>query len=435
MSDNLIILDANSVSRVLKTTENAYSEHTPHHNVDAFPLQHIDSFSRLRTSNPGYRFDSQLTYQIDSDLWDTDDNSGNGSVTHDYIERWAELQAGDSVASNYAILQSHYHAPYTPGRGQLAFITFLFGAPLAEGERKAGYWDGNDGVYLRENSGGLALVLASSTTYGDQVVAQANWNIDPLDGTGPSGLTINTAYVQILVVQLQALYVGRVVVGFDIDGQVVPVHAFNHANYITYTYMAQASLPVRYEVTADNTAAPVTMAAICASVVSEGGDALQEIEGRPFAVNVGMKELTGTGLTPIIILRAKEQVNSIDQNALAIPTDIHAACANDGMWVSAYYQPTVSAGTFANVDADSSLEWSYFGNGGTNPSVSANGRLIDTFYVPTTNHSTNSNAKGLSGKILLCYSHLMGAGDTLMVAATGSASTDLWMSLKWKEIR
>jgi hypothetical protein len=435
MSDNLIILDANSVSRVLKTTENAYSEHTPHHNVDAFPLQHIDSFSRLRTSNPGYRFDSQLTYQIDSDLWDTDDNSGNGSVTHDYIERWAELQADDSVASNYAILQSHYHAPYTPGRGQLAFITFLFGAPLAEGERKAGYWDGNDGVYLRENSGGLALVLASSTTYGDQVVAQANWNIDPLDGTGPSGLTINTAYVQILVVQLQALYVGRVVVGFDIDGQVVPVHAFNHANYITYTYMAQASLPVRYEVTADNTAAPVTMAAICASVVSEGGDALQEIEGRPFAVKVGMAELSGTAAEVVAVLRAKEQLNSIDQNALALPVDMNVSCVNAGAWFEVYYNPTISAGTFADVDANSALEWSYLGNGGTDPAVSANGRLVDAVYVPAAANVRNSDSRNLAGKLVLAYSHLLAAGDSLAIIATGAAATDLWLGLKWKEIR
>lgn len=39
--------------------------------IRSFPAQNVDAFSRLRVSTPGYRFDSQLTYQIDSDLWDT----------------------------------------------------------------------------------------------------------------------------------------------------------------------------------------------------------------------------------------------------------------------------------------------------------------------------------------------------------------------------
>lgn len=72
-------------------------------NIDSMPGQHVDAFSRLRVSNPGYRFDSQLTYQIDSDLWDSK-VTGDGSIAHDATNRKATLTSGTTAGANTAIL-------------------------------------------------------------------------------------------------------------------------------------------------------------------------------------------------------------------------------------------------------------------------------------------------------------------------------------------
>jgi hypothetical protein len=61
-------------------------------------------------------------------------------------------------------------------------------------------------------------------------VAQADWNQDPLDGTGPSGLTLDSSKAQILYMDIEWLGLGTVRTGFIINGAFVPCHNFDHAN-------------------------------------------------------------------------------------------------------------------------------------------------------------------------------------------------------------
>jgi hypothetical protein len=75
---------------------------------------------------------------------------------------------------------------------------------------------------------------------------------------------------QILVLDFQALYVGSVRIGFDINGIIYYAHQFNHANIISSPYIQTANLPVRVGMTSSGTVTS-TMNFICASVISEGG--------------------------------------------------------------------------------------------------------------------------------------------------------------------
>lgn len=452
MSDNILAYDALSATQYIRTTNNA-GVHTPHNIIDsmpevttavrAFPVQHIDSFSRMRTSDPGYRFDSQFTNGIDSDLWDTrilDDGAtgdvNDGTVAHDATDRLAVLTAkAGAEGVRQAILQSHYHSPYTSGRGQLALITGVLGAaPVAGGEVGMGYFDGTNGAYLRRDDVGIYVGITTSTNAADQEVEQEFWNIDPLDGSGPSGITLDLDLTQILAVPLQALYVGRALIAFDIDGELIPVHQFLHANVIAAPYIAQASLPVRYWATATNTASDVSMKAICCSVISEGGANLQDIPGRPF---VSTGQLTGAAAGTLLVIRCKAQLNSINQNAVCIPTDLDVTVAGASCWIEVRRNATVSAGTFTDVGPLSTMEESFAGNVGTDPVVTAGtGTLIDRKYVPASASVRSNKVAGLLGKTLLAYSHLLGAGDTLSVIWNGgNGSTDVFGSVNWKEVR
>jgi len=438
MSGNLITnsgMDTVNGTLVEKTiTRNANGTWTPTFGISSFPATIVDSFSRLRVSTPGYRFEGQLTYQINSDIWDT--KTTNGTVAHSPTERWATLTANASGV-NSAILQSHYHAPYTPGRSQLVFCTFLIGAaPAAGGYKRAGYFDGTNGIYLERTETATNLVLKSSTSKGTETVPQASWNIDTL-GAGelnPSGLTLDIEKMQILVIGMQALYVGRVIVGFDIGGELVPVHQFLCANEEAFPYIAQASLPIRYEVGGTaGTATATVMHAVCSSVISEGGADLAAIPARTFAATGATVSLASA---VAVIIRCKEQLGGIDQNAVVIPTEVDVSISDAGAWVSVLLNPTISAGTFEDVSAGmSTVETSFAGNAGTDPTISANGTLIDRFYVPASAQTRAEKSASLGGKIVMAYSHLLGAGDSLAVLIEGGATTDSFVSVKWKEIR
>lgn len=400
----------------------------------SFPAQHIDAFSRLRVSAPGYRFDSQLTYRIDSDLWDTA-VTGDGTVTHDATNRLASVVAGATAGANTAILQSHYHAPYTPGRGQLVFVTFSMPTvPPTNGEVGCGYYDGSNGIFLKRTPTEVTINLANTTSADPQSIEQADWNIDPLDGSGPSGKTLDLTKTNILAIQMQALYVGRVVVGFDIDGDLVPVHEFNHANVQAHPYIAQASLPIRYWANTSTDATAATIRAICSSVISEGGENLAQMAGREF-VATGNK--INSAAAAVLVIRCKAQLNSINSNTLCVPTGIDVAVADAPCWIEVRRNATVTAGTYEDIDAASSVEVSFAGNAGDDPVVTAGtGTLLDRFYVPAAASSRATAVAGLVGKVLLSYSHLLAAGDTLSVIYNGgTGSTDVFASLRWREIR
>lgn len=439
---SITIRDFNATGQPVKTTFGS-GEHTPHNIVDALPDVQIgsfpeiakDSFGRLRTANPGYRFDAQLTYQLNSDVWDKKEVTG-GTVAHDATLRAVTLTAAASSGSQ-AIMQSHYCPPYTPGRGQLSFITFLFGATPSIGvSRRAGMYAENDdiGIYLEQTSAAINLVLKSGTGYATQTVEKADWNIDPLDGNGPSELTLDLSNVQILVIQYQALYVGRVVVAFDIDGQIVPVHQFVHANRIALPYIANANLPVHYSIrtTASDGG---TMKAICASVISEGGPDLEAMPGRSFSANNGTTPVdVTTSRLSVLTIQSQQQLNSINQRAIVIPQSVDVAVSSVDAFVEILRNATVTGlNASTTINANSTVKADLVGR-----AISDSGTVIDSFYVNSGNTGRTQSGISLSGKIALCYSHLLAAGDTLTVAVTRNAANgtcSAMAALKWKEIR
>lgn len=386
----------------------------------------IDSFGRFRVADPNFRFDSQLTYQIDSDLWDF--TGVSGVATYDSTNRMAKLTASGNGATN-ATLQSHYYAPYTPGRSQLAFATFALGStPGAGAVRQVGYFDGDNGLYLEQTSSGVNLVLKTATNADIETVPQSSWNIDPLNGTGPSAITLDLTKTQILVISLQALYVGRALIAFDIDGNIVPVHEFKHANNELFPYLQYASLPIRYRV--ETTNAQVSLDAICASVISEGGAPLDEISGRTFTASNGATPISVTTRRPILSIRAKELLNNVKNVGLIIPNDIEILAATNNAFVEIVRNGVLTGASFSSVDSASLAE------SDTSATAISGGRVVASFCVPASASVRTSSEKGLLGRLVLVYSHLLGSSDTLSVVITSfTGTTSVSASLGWKEIR
>lgn len=254
----------------------------------------IDAFSRWRVSNPTTIFES--TFRSDLAPLQYEQITSGGSISHDATDANAQLTTTAGGAGQLAALQSFRWMRYQPGKSQLILITFTLGSAAANVTRRVGLFSATNsgatvtvgnGVYLEQTGASTVnLCIKNLGTQASETIAQASWNIDPMGGSGPSGVTLDLSKSQILVIDLQWLGVGRVRVGFDIGGVVYYVHQFVHANLITDVYMQSASLPIRYELTTQASVAS-TMKPICAAVVSEGGQSEQD--GYDFAT-----EFTGT---------------------------------------------------------------------------------------------------------------------------------------------
>lgn len=280
----------------------------------------LDSFSRLRISNPLTLFSAQLTYDLQPLLYEQITNGTGATIAHDTTNRDALLTFASTPTGGKAYMQSYEYLSYQPGKSQLIFVTFNMIASVANVLKFAGYSDGVNGIEFQNDGSVNQFIIYSGTSIGNETVTQASWNLDKLNGTGASGLTLDVTKTQILVIDLQALYVGRVRVGFDIGGQIIYCHEFNHSNLIAYPYIQTANLPVRCGMTCTATVS-TTMQFICCSVISEGGVEDTDKFGYTFVQNGTATAGSGTR-THLLSLRPKTTFNGFTNRTRVVYIDV-----------------------------------------------------------------------------------------------------------------
>lgn len=266
----------------------------------------LDAFGRMRVSNPFTLFDSSHRYS-DNNLWATS-TTGTASATFSANEGLVNLTVG-TASGDKIIRETIKVFAYQPGKSLLVMNTFVFGDAKANLRQRVGYYGADNGIYFERDGTTNYMVERSSVTGSvtNTRVAQANWNQDPLDGTGPSGLTLDASKAQILYMDVEWLGLGTVRTGFIINGQFVPAHNFDHANIVTTTYITTASLPLRYEMeNTGATASTSTLKQVCSTVISEGGYQLagsQQSIGT--AINAPRTLTTAATFYPVISIRLK----------------------------------------------------------------------------------------------------------------------------------
>lgn len=243
--------------------------------VDTLPVSiggtNTDAFGRIRVSQPYTLFDSQNRYTQDTQ-YDTA-VTGTGTTTYQSAQSAVDMSVTAGGVGS-VIRQTYRSFPYQPGKGLLMLATFCMdGSQSLNLTQRMGYFNEANGVFFQRIDGTNSFVLRSSVTGSvsdARTVNQSAWNGDKLDGTGASGITLDSAKSQILWMDFEWLGVGSVRCGFIINGEYIVCHTFTNANEITTTYMTTAILPMRYELTST---APVaaTLKQICSSVMSEGG--------------------------------------------------------------------------------------------------------------------------------------------------------------------
>jgi len=269
----------------------------------------FDAFSRLRTSQSKGLFDSQFTYDLQPLLFEQ--IASGGTIAHDTVNRNSLMTFTDAVAGSEVKMQTYEHFRYTSGKSQLIMITFNFNEAVANTLKFAGYTNGTEGVEFRLNGLIPEMAILSSTDVGNQIIAQSNWNLDKLDGTGLSRITLDISKAQILVIDFQALYVGRVRAGFDIDGKIFYVHEFRNANNTITNYLKTANLPLRCGMNCSDTVS-TTINFICSTVIQEDG--FGNSEGYDFTASGAVTAGNGTA-THILSVQPKPTFNSIENRA------------------------------------------------------------------------------------------------------------------------
>ena len=289
-----------------------------------------DAFGRTRVSELFTLGDYKHLFAIDPNFLDV---TSNGTVTFETNKAAATL-ATNSNSSAYAIHQTKFYHHYQPGKSQLIFSSFVYGAPERNVTKRTGYFDDRDGIYfeqvgsdtangnlvanttqtlnwvIRSYTGNTANEANVVTTINgvpytyQRRVPQSDWNVDKCDGTGLSGFNLDVTKTQLAFMDFQWLGVGRVRCGFAHNGKLIVAHEFNHSNVLDEVYIANPNLPVRCEIRNTGAGTGGSFDQICSTVASEGGYIESGID---FALTTNNRSTVTPSATPLplVALRLK----------------------------------------------------------------------------------------------------------------------------------
>lgn len=391
-----------------------------------------DAFGRMRVSSPSSLFDAQLTYDLQPLLFEQVTNGSGATVAHDSTNRNALMTFSSTPTGGKAYMQTYEYFRYRAGHSQLCYITFNMNGGVANVMKFAGYSDGTNGIEFQMNGTTPQFTIYSSTSRETETVAQSDWNLDKLNGTGASGITANFSKVQILVIDFQALYVGRVRVGFDINGVVTWAHEFRHANVDTDPYFATANLPVRCGMTSTGTVS-TTMNFICCTVQSENGDISRE--GFHFSQDASVTAASGAK-THLISIQPKTTFNSITNRSKIILDSVDIIVRGNNPVHYDICIGDVLTGTTTFTDVNTTYSAAQYNTAGTtsgSPSI-----IIYSGHIPASATVKGSASQDLIVKypITLDVAGAARALGRITVLVTGLGGTSLVEGvINWTEVR
>lgn len=404
----------------------------------------VDAFGRARMSQPLTLFDSFHRYGDNGKIGTA--NSLGTTVTHDANASSIVCSIG-TANGQYVYRESSRVFAYQPGKSLQILETYVMAPAQAGLRQRYGYFGNNNGVFIEQNGHDLYFVVrnGSTGTVQENRVAQADWNMDTLDGSNvtpgpqesptanknPSGLTLDMSKAQIMFIDIEWLGLGTVRCGFVIDGKFIHCHSFHHANYVSSPYMGTACLPVRAEIeNIADTANTSNLRIVCATVISEGG---YELRGRPRTIghsaNAGYDLTSADTWYPIACIRLKSE----RQDAIVIPKDIHLGAASASGSVIKYkivIGANISGGLWVNAGTDSSVQYNL------NAASYINGTDFVSGFVTVTNQASTpvSLADGLF-RYQLERNSFNGSNTVFMIAAqTSKAGDDVFAAIDWEEV-
>lgn len=386
----------------------------------------FDAFGRFRVSQPQTLLDSKLLLDSATWLWDEQQTAGSGTTSsYSRFRASVTLSVGAATAGT-RVRQTKRRTDYQPGKSQLIFLTFVLGAGATGITRRVGYFDSFNGIFLQQSGSTVSFVIRtniSGSPSDANAVAQSSWNVDKLDGTGPSGKTLDVTKSQIMYTDFEWLGVGRVQVGFVIDGAFVLCHDFKNANVTTGVYMSTPNLPLRYEISNSGAGGAASLECICGTVISEGGRSALGYERGVSRGAVAMTTSNNSNIYPVVALR----LNGSYVGATVQLTQFSLACTSNSpfnwYWIE---NPTLISGSFNFQTISNSAVEADFQQTGTLSLVLGSGTVIragaaaTTLAIteePNTEKAMGSFINGATDVWVLAVQRLTGTTETFYGAA------------------
>lgn len=398
-----------------------------------------DAFGKLRITYPTTLLDNKFpssagtTEYKSNNMMDCYKSTGSTSFT--YGNSKVILTA---TGTGTATSQSRKYCVYQPGKSMLILLSGVINASsnTSACTTRLGYFDDNNGLFFKYTNNTMSVVLRN--TGSDTSINQTSWNIDKMDGTGISSISLDFTKSQLYVIDFEWLSVGRIRFGFYLFGKINYCHQITNLNSLTAPYMLSPNLPIRYEIESTS-GATGSLIQICSTVISEGG---YTPIGRAFSVGTN-PNTTGlpvsTTEVPVIAITGISTYNH--ENILPTSFTIMDIANNNGYLYRfrLYLSPTgasspLNGATVVNVDNNSVVAYSITGL--TIP-IPAGSIIVDQGYFYGRGIVSFNSLSDVFTNIIQITSNIDNVCDVLLLTAekTGTTGTgNVFASISWQEI-
>jgi hypothetical protein len=298
-----------------------------------------------------------FTYNVNTDVCDIL-VTGSGTVTNSLGR--AVITNGTTTANSAATLTTVRYARCSAGNIMTIVVGCSFSAGVASVTQLvgAGTPSRTSGVFWGFNGTAFGVFLRSNSVL--TFVAQAQFNVDLLDGKGPSGILINPLMGNQYMITYDAHGFG--VVSFFLLAPLVTnipeatlVHRISFGNNSTSLGILNPQFPCMASV--------IGSAVVGATATINVSDMCAYLDGDPRAAILvrtaeAARSLTvATAYTPVLTLNNRATFNGVENTSTVQIRHISISCSNSSvnMYLAIFLNPTTSALTYTNVNTTNSV--------------------------------------------------------------------------------
>ena len=218
------------------------------------------AFGDLDVASPTPKIQLQFPYNING-LETVRATTGSGTVS--FSQPFAVCST-TAATNSTASLSSKKNLHYATGQGGLCLLTAVFTTGASGSTQWAGFANTLDALFFGYSGATFGVNRRYNGT--DNFIAQSSWNVDKMDGTGPSGMTLDPTKGNVYKIQYQWLGFGNI--KFYIEnpatGTFQNVHNIQYPNSATTTSLLNPAMQINIQ--ANNTANNTNISIRCPSM-------------------------------------------------------------------------------------------------------------------------------------------------------------------------
>ncbi len=358
-----------------------------------------------------------FAYNVNPDMVNSF-TSGTGTITQS--GGMATLKTG-TTSGSWSYINTYYVMRYSVGQGSLVRFTALFTTGVSGSKQIIGFGDDQDGFFFGYNGSSFGILRRQAGV--ENWTAQTAWNIDKMDGTGPSGMILDQTKGNVYQISFQWLGYGAI--DFAIEkastGTFAPVHQIKYANANTLPSIMNPSLPLTARIANSGTPTDIVLQTPSAMGFSQGNAGIALNLTNTFA---NSKTTVVSGLDTAIFSLRNVSTFQGKSNRVQVKLSFISYSADGTKDVTMRIIKNATIGgtpVWNNINANASVV--QYDTSGT---TATGGRNL--LYWGET--KVGSNQMFPPDNVPL----YMQPGETLTVAANSSAIADMICALTWSEL-